>query len=341
MSNKLDMTFLSEEIPGMTLTDAPNFEIGVNSNKNKQSDANKAEHEREKPIAIAKITYEDILADSDNILSIDPSQNSSGFAIYSKDFGLKLIQSKLVFDSKSVDPLRYYNLQQQFKADLMEFLHICYGDTLPEFDSVVIEDTVFDHSAQTFKKLVLINASIDSLVAEGYIKTNDFIRMNNQIWKRELRQFKIGKKHKNDKLDAEESLKILKVPLAVEYSDQPDTWKKKTGYQDKLDAVGMLLASVLSKSDAKIVTKKKVKQKLIYKVVSKEYLEEHKADFKAYTDLYVERPDLHIAEVVSALRQQDTKVKHIIKFKSLGSWGIQNDLLGFSPDENYLIVTGG
>lgn len=340
MTSKLEMSFLDTDLPGISIDDIPNKYTNTNfgiktskSNKNIDTDVDESDI-----IAITEIKYSDILNSSKRILAIDPSQHSSGFAIYDKETGFTLAQSKLDFNNKSTDAMRFYNLQKQMFTDLIDFINMVYPDSKTNpvvFDSIIIEDTLFERNAQTFKVLVLLNSVIDYIIAQGYVKTNNFMRISNQTWKSELRQFKIGKKYKNDKLDIEESLLMLGVPLAVEQYMLSDREKKVTGYQDKLDAIGLLLSTVLIKNPDAKKARKKV-QKLQFDITSEpdEYLEQ------GFQLMKVKRPDLYIKDVINDLKYRQQAVQIIIPFKSLGSWGIQHDLFADSSYENYLVITG-
>lgn len=280
-------------------------------------------------VAVKKVNAMEMLHKGYELaLAIDPSQNGSGLAIYKRSNEvepLTLVSSALTYDDKNTDPMRYFKMQQEFANDLLEFIEYTTGEKQPTFDCIIIEDTLLKHNPQIFKRLILINHVIDYLIGTEQVKTKSFLRLNNETWKKELRSYKIGKKYKTDKLDIEESLILLELPYALTNQHESTAWKDRHNYQDKLDAVGLLIAGLTLKDTEVIKVKRSKLQKITYEVVTT-----IPDKNKGYTRIDVKNPSANIEETLKALRKEETPIKCFIPFTSLGHWGIKNKI--YVPD---------
>lgn len=263
-------------------------------------------------------------------LAIDPSQNGSGFAIYDNRWGtesLFLESSSLskIKDTKE-DPLNYFKMQKEFSQDLLEALSTNikgFTEGKIVFDLVIIEDTVFNNGdPQIFKRLVLINHVVDHLIASGVIKTDTFLRVNNKVWKKFLFSYKTGKQYLNVKREIEETLLYLQEPLVLENYDKKPSWKKNSNYQDKLDAISMLITGQDVKEYYKIQASGIKKVNYRYKLLIE----------KPAKGTEIELSDMtykSLLETIKQLKGEKVKNKYFIKVKrgQLGNFGIKNDLI--------------
>lgn len=271
--------------------------------------------------AVKKVTAKELLKGYSLALALDPSQNGSGFALVDNrtNFKLALASASLTYSDKDNDPLRYFNMQREYAADVLAFIREETKEETPHFDLIIIEDTLLRHDPQIFKRLVMINNVIDYLIGTQQIKTDKFIRVNNEAWKKELRSYKLGKKYKNDKLDIEESLLLLELDYALANSEQTKAWKDRNNYQDKLDAIGMLIAGVTLKDVDTGKKTRKRRKKLKTSVTLKAPLNE-----QGYTQIHLKHAAAHIEETLKNIQQEEGPIKYFIPFTSLGTWGIKH-----------------
>lgn len=122
-------------------------------------------------------------------------------------------------------------LRRELKKNLLELVNGI------DFEVIVIEDVFSGVNAKTTRMLYALNTAIDELILDGYCSCKDFIRISNKVWKSWLYEVADpAKKFKGltDKLRIESSLGELGI---IE-----DHTK---GYQDRLDATGMLVGYLL------------------------------------------------------------------------------------------------
>lgn len=276
-------------------------------------------------------------------LGIDPSQNGSGFALYDNREGkneLHLMSSSLHLGDPAKDPLAFYKMQQEFREDLKSVVETAIPEGTDDvFDLIVIENTILNHSAEVFKKLVLINYMIDTLLGDGTVKTKDFVRVNNNVWKHFLYQYKPGKHYKKVKLEIEDVLLYLEEPYALENHDKPAAWKKNNQYQDKLDALSMILVGREIQQDIKEKGSKKHKLKYQYELV---FTRPDTNSENGYTELQLtNRLPNTLLDSIDTLGKEAHKGKYFIEVTAsqLGNFGIKNDLLfPFGESVGYLLI---
>lgn len=120
------------------------------------------------------------------------------------------------------------------------------------FDVIIIEDVFQGVNPLTTRILYALNTAIDEMILDGEVKCGKFFRVSNQTWKSWL--YVIDKdgftKGLNDKLRIETCLSMLGIQESGE------------GYQDRLDATGMVVGYLLNPEEAEkrltLSTKKKV-----------------------------------------------------------------------------------
>lgn len=276
-------------------------------------------------------------------LGIDPSQHGSGFAIYDNR-GINGSKPILHLESSSLskikdtkeDPLNYFKMQSEFASDLLDAVKLHIDDpSKVTFDIIIIEDTVFSNGdPQTFKRLVLINHVIDHLITQKAINTKRFVRVNNKVWKKFLFSYKSGKQYMNVKREIEETLLYLKEPFVMENYNQTKKWKDKTHYQDKLDALAMLVVGndVAEYYESQVTKAKKVSYKL--KLTTSE----------PKNSTLVELPNTHqktLRDAISSIKSEPVKHRYHIPVVrgQIGSWGIKQDLIfPLGIEEAYLVL---
>lgn len=242
-----------------------------------------------------KLMEENIIPKTGYFLGLDISQNSSGICLYAN--GVRnTYNSKVDYDKNDV--FAEARMRKQLKQDLLEVIN---GN---ELELIVIEDVFEGANAEVVRKLYALNTAIDDLILDGLVVCKDFVRVQNGVWKSWLSVVDSNKDLKgfNDKEKIQGYLKIL----GIEESGD--------GFQDRLDATGMVIGYFLNKVNgetAVVEKKKRVKFKdvsVIYEEdidlvimgmaygneenVNVRYFEGKKISKKLMTDYLTENPDM-------------------------------------------------
>lgn len=201
-----------------------------------------------------KLTEENIIPKTGYFLGLDISQNSSGICLYAN--GVRnTYNSKVDYDKNDV--FAEARMRKQLKEDLLEVIN---GN---ELELIVIEDVFEGANAEVVRKLYALNTAIDDLILDGLVVCKDFVRVQNGVWKSWLSVVDSNKDLKgfNDKEKIQGYLKILGIE---EYGD---------GFQDRLDATGMVVGYFLNKANGGTVAVEK-KKRVNFKDVSVVYEED-------------------------------------------------------------------
>lgn len=173
-------------------------------------------------------------------LGLDISQNSSGICLYKN--GKKSVYNSSV-DYDVLNPHAEAFIRKQLKDDLLEVIDGA------ELDLVVIEDVFEGSNADVVRRLYALNTAIDDLILEGKVVCKNFVRVANGTWKNWL-----------SVVDTEGTCKGLNDKQRVQmYLATLGVYEEGEGFQDRLDATGMLLGYFLKGKEDK--PEKKIKQK--------------------------------------------------------------------------------
>ena len=201
-----------------------------------------------------KLTEENIIPKTGYFLGLDISQNSSGICLYAN--GVRnTYNSKVDYDKNDV--FAEARMRKQLKQDLLEVIN---GN---ELELIVIEDVFEGANAEVVRKLYALNTAIDDLILDGLVVCKDFVRVQNGVWKSWLSVVDSNKDLKgfNDKEKIQGYLKIL----GIEESGD--------GFQDRLDAAGMVVGYFLNKANSGTVVVEK-KKRVNFKDISVVYEED-------------------------------------------------------------------
>ena len=121
------------------------------------------------------------------------------------------------------------------------------------FDLIVIEDVYSGINPRGVRILYALNTAIDELILDGVCSCKRFVRVGNGEWKKWLFKVYSGDDLKglNDKVKIEKVLNEL------------DVYEEGEGYQDRLDATGMIVAHFIEKSFNTVMKSDKVKSRNI------------------------------------------------------------------------------
>lgn len=203
------------------------------------------------------LSEENIIPRKGNFLGLDISQNSSGICLY-KDGVKSLYNSAVNYDFGN--PFAEVIMRNELKSDLKEII----GDT--ELDLVVIEDVFEGSNSEVVRKLYALNTAIDELIVDGEVKCKEFVRVQNVTWKKWLSIVDTNNEFKglNDKEKIQRYLKIIGIEDSGE------------GFQDRLDATGLIVGYFLNGTTSEEIIKEKKIKKLNVSIndVSCDYAED-------------------------------------------------------------------
>lgn len=165
------------------------------------------------------MSYLDILKQSFDFISLDISVHSTGWVRYKEgklDYGTFSIQSE--------DDL---GRRKEFKAFVKGLFGIDY------YPIVYIEDVIMGTNFKTTKALIQLNSIVDDLAADGILHIDSINRVDNNHWKKYLRElagYKPAVKKEDHKIMIINCLGILGFNENVP--------------QDIYDSLGMALAII-------------------------------------------------------------------------------------------------
>lgn len=164
-------------------------------------------------------------------LGLDISKESAGIAIFNN--GEKYGYNARLKSDKT-RPHDEVLMRRELKNDIFE----ACGD-IKKYDTIVVEDVFVGDNPSVARLLFALNTAIDELILDGLISCNKFLRVNNQQWKSWLYSVDVFGESTGlkDKLKIDKCLELL----GIEDSG--------TGYQDRLDAMGMVLGYLLVGDD--------------------------------------------------------------------------------------------
>lgn len=205
---------------------------------------------------IEALSEKALVGDSGLYLGLDISKSSTGICIY-ENGSKSTYNSSLTLDKDN--PHWEVLLRRELKADLAE---LCQGKT---FDLIVIEDVFEGENPQTARMLYALNTAIDELILDDVVSCKTFIRVNNQRWKSWLYKVDATGEYKGwkDKIRIEKCLELLGVK------------EEGTGYQDRLDATGMILGYLMERKLGSVSSEQKEKKpKLSFSDIEYAYAED-------------------------------------------------------------------
>lgn len=180
-----------------------------------------------------KLSEDSVVPRQGNYLGLDISVNSTGICLY-RD-GIKTT-ANVSLNYQTGNPHAEVLLRRQLKTDLLELIKGL------SFEAIVIEDVFEGVNPDTTRKLYALNTAIDELILDEQIECKHFIRVPNTLWKSWLSSVDANGVYKgfNDKQKIQGYLKLLGID---EGNDK--------GFQDRLDATGMLLGYLIGKDTNK------------------------------------------------------------------------------------------
>lgn len=165
----------------------------------------------------------------ENFLALDVSKTSTGVAVVYDD---EVWVANITIDTPENSQFFEVLSRRELKEKLLKHL-----GSKRWFSCIFVEDVYNGINPETTRKLYALNTAIDELILDGKINCNRFIRKQSGWWKSWLWQLDVygSFKYLNDKSRVSE---ILRVRGIEDYSE---------GAQDRLDALGMIIACVMDR----------------------------------------------------------------------------------------------
>lgn len=262
-------------------------------------------------------------------LALDVSKNSTGMAIYrGGEIETYVLQTEITDESSSIH--LGYRIQE-FMGFILD--KVC-GE---HFDVICVEEALTGINHKVNAVALALNPIIDYLVATEQVTCDKFYRINNVTWKKTLRELSgvapLKKGTDAAKKEIISGFKALNFSLGYKVDEYP-SWNayKGSGWQDRLDAVGVLLGVVRKYIDNEVVDN--TKKRVTFKVFDNE-----KAA-KAYAKFSIEELTVtsnHLLSWFKGCKNLTNKsTSYIYSGVSLGSFGVNKKI--FDMYETYYVV---
>lgn len=264
-------------------------------------------------------------------LSLDISKTSTGLTFFNDG---KITSCAVQFEIKDeaspyATGLRMVELEEAI-------FELTQGVT--HFDVICVEEAILGINSKVSSVAYGLNYFIDYLLASGKVSCDKFHRVNNSSWKKVLRELtgaptpKVGQD--KDKKFVIEAMKRLGYALAYKHETFP-SWNAyiKSGYQDMLDSVGLLFATVYMSYFDNRLTKKTVTKKLkIFDSLEKSL------KFAKFDIIDANVTPSQLSLWYKGLNKvADKSATYICKADSLGRFGVEQGYLEYH-DTYYVVV---
>ena len=224
-------------------------------------------------VKIDTVSVESLLKKFKSAVGLDISMTSTGLVIWENGV-LTKYQIKVDMEvDLNRDELGEEKMQEVFATDLLSVLEGRH------FEVIAIENVFGGQNFDTVRKLLALNSVMGRLILQGKVTCDKFFKRSNKVWKKYLgRVYRV--KGAKDKINIEEALIYMNYDYALENCNLPPTKKEEVGYQDILDATGLLcgLAVELEENPEgvkfKEVTIADVKTTYIGDMVDLDYIED-------------------------------------------------------------------
>lgn len=200
---------------------------------------------QENKVVVEALSESTVVPKNGQFLGLDISETSTGICIYTNgdkfttNFSLNLAENS---------PYQEVLLRRDLKSKLSMFIE---GK---KFDVIIIEDVFQGVNPTTTRLLYALNTAIDEMILDGQVGCEKFLRVSNQTWKSWL--YKVDTmgmtRGLNDKLKIETCLSMLNVSEVGK------------GFQDRLDATGMVLGYFICKDDVDKESKRASKRRVVF-----------------------------------------------------------------------------
>lgn len=184
----------------------------------------------EKPSVIS------ILSQIKSGIALDISKRSTGVCIwYDNQLEIYSIHLQADRDIKS-NALAEEEMRREFRKRLQEIIKD------RNFEYGAVENVFGGENFDTVRKLLALNTVLDGMILDGVVKIQNYYKMSNKEWKRYFRSiYKLGGAP-TDKYEIQEIMRYLEYPFFLEHENDSEKEKEELGFQDILDATGILVS---------------------------------------------------------------------------------------------------
>lgn len=248
-------------------------------------------------------------------LALDVSKNSTGIAIF-RDGKIEtyLLQTEIKDESSAIHLGYRIDEFMKFVLDKVSGEH---------FDVVCVEEALTGINHKVNAVALALNPLIDYMIATRQVTCNNFYRINNVSWKKILRELAgvapLKKGTDAAKKEIISGFKALNFGLGFKV-DEYSSWSayKSSGWQDRLDAVGVLLGVVRKYIDNEVVDN--VKKRVSFKVFDSE---EKALKYAKYGVQELEVTSNHLLSWFKTCKDfTNQSTSYLYKGTSLGSFGV-------------------
>lgn len=190
------------------------------------------------------LSFENIVPKEGSFLGLDISKSSTGVCIVEggekRTYNISLNMFSETISTKNHQEVL---LRRRLKSELLTELEGKH------FNAIIIEDAFVGENPKDARLLFALNTAIDELILDGLCSCDEFYRVENSKWKSWLwKNVDASGEFKglNDKIRIQECLYKLGIVESGE------------GFQDRLDATGMLVGYFLQKKKGTLETRKSI-----------------------------------------------------------------------------------
>lgn len=246
-------------------------------------------------------------------LGLDISEHSSGVCIYIDE--KRMVYNIAVNEINDMDVHAEAKRRRLLKEKLFRLIRGW------DFDAIIIEDAFTGKSPKVARKLYSLNTAIDELILDGVVFCKEFVRVNNESWKSWLFGIDTMGMYRlyEDKLRIQCCLGLIGIHEEGE------------GYQDRLDATGMVIGYFLARGTDKFKMSIGVYKKVSWSDVeiaydvSEEFLVADYKYIKSLERVYVEESRWSQKKVKDYLSRNPDKL-FLCYCDRLGNFGFNRDL---------------
>lgn len=190
----------------------------------------------EPEVKIDKVSVHSLLSKFDSAIGLDISKRSTGCVIWYNGV-LEKHQIKLSDDINiKEDPFAEELMRREFSDKLLEIINN------RSFQYGVVENVFGGENFDTVRKLLALNTVFDGIILDNKCSVEHYYKRVNTEWKKYLGKIVHIDGAPTDKFRIQQIMEYLEFDYYLENKDLSDAEKEKIGFQDILDATGMLCA---------------------------------------------------------------------------------------------------
>lgn len=186
---------------------------------------------------VETLSAERIIPKEGNYLGLDISKDSTGLCLIQ---GGERITGNIELTEDLINiknSPNWVHSETLLRRALKQYL----GEAITglHFDAIVIEDAFSGENPEVTRMLYGLNTAIDEMILDGVCSCDKFIRVNNKAWKSWIGKV-VDPMNKCKGLNDKEKIKAWLNKIGI---DEGST----SGFQDRLDATGLLIGYFLQK----------------------------------------------------------------------------------------------